>query len=172
MQCCLAFTLDISEVILQFIMDKNIKIALGSDHAGFEIKQMIMEYLRDKGYFFKDFGAFSNESSDYPDYAHPVAKSVENGEYGLGIVVCGSGNGVNMVVNKHQGIRAALCWTKEVAHIARLHNDANICSIPARFIEKSSATDIVEEFLNTGFEGGRHTCRIEKIALQNRTVNT
>ena len=138
--------------------------ALGSDHAGYATKQRIKEYLKEKGFKIKDFGAFSEESSDYPDFAHPVASAVENGEFTFGIVACGSGNGVNMVVNKHEGIRSALCWNKEIAHIVRLHNDANICALPARYITMDEAIEIVDEFIKTGFEGGRHVRRISKIA--------
>jgi ribose 5-phosphate isomerase B len=152
-------------------MDKTITIALGADHAGFKIKQQIKEYLQMKGYSFKDFGANSDEPSDYPDFAHPVACAVEKGEFTYGIVVCGSGNGVNMVVNKYQGIRSGLCWNKEMAHIVRHHNDANICTLPGRFINEDEAREIVDEFLNTEFEGGRHLRRINKMSLKNRPDN-
>ncbi len=148
-------------------MQKKISIAIGSDHAGFYIKQYIIEYLQKKEYIFHDFGTYTSEAADYPDFAHPVACAVENNNFDFGIVVCGTGNGVNMVVNKHKGIRAALCWRKDVAHIVRLHNDANICSLPGRFLKKGEAIDIIEEFLNTGFENGRHLRRINKIGLQN-----
>lgn len=137
--------------------------AIGSDHAGYAIKQKIKEHLNEKGYKIKDFGAFSEEASDYPDFAHPVANAVENMEFTYGIVVCGSGNGVNMVVNKHEGIRSALCWNKEVAHIVRLHNNANICALPGRFINEDEAIEIVDEFVKTDFEGGRHLRRVNKI---------
>jgi ribose 5-phosphate isomerase B len=142
---------------------KNKKIALASDHAGFERKQVVIDYLKDKGIIFKDFGAYSSESSDYADWAHPMASAVESGEYDLGISLCGSGNGINMTVNKHQGIRSALCWTEEIARLARLHNDANILALPARFISDDEAKNMLEIFLTTEFEGGRHIQRIKKI---------
>ncbi len=152
-------------------MKKN-KIAIGSDHAGFQIKQDIIEYLRKKDFVFYDFGTFTDKRADYPDYAHPVGIAIENDEFDIGIVVCGSGNGVNMVVNKYQNVRSALCWKVEVAHLARLHNDANICAIPARFVEKEDALKIVEEFLITEFEGGRHLHRINKIGLFTKRLNS
>jgi ribose 5-phosphate isomerase B len=139
------------------------KVALSSDHAGYELKEKIKLFLKEHGLEFEDFGSYSSESSDYPDFAHPMANAVENGECDLGISVCGSGNGINMTVNKHQGIRAALCWNKEISHLARLHNDANICSLPARFITEKEAMEIIETFMNTSFEGGRHIRRIQKI---------
>ena len=141
------------------------KIALASDHAGYERKQVILKYLSDQGITYKDFGAFSSESSDYPDWAHPMAKAVENGEFDLGISLCGSGNGINMTANKHQKIRSAICWKPEIAELARLHNDANVCALPARFITDDEAIMIVKTFLSTEFEGGRHLRRIEKMPL-------
>ncbi len=145
-------------------MHKEINVAAGSDHAGFYIKQYIIEYFNKKeGYKIKDFGTYSDEPSDYTDYAHAVADEVEKGAYEFGIVICGSGNGVNMAANKHRGIRSALCWNKEIARIVRLHNDANICALPGRYLERNEAIDIVEEFLNTAFEGGRHQRRVKKI---------
>ncbi len=145
-------------------MHKNIKIAIGSDHAGFQIKQNLIEYYNKKdGYEVEDFGTYTEKSSDYPDYAHAVADEVQEGNHKFGIVICGSGNGVNMTANKHQGIRSALCWNREVAGIVRKHNDANICALPGRFITAIQAIEIVEEFLNTDFEGGRHLTRINKI---------
>lgn len=141
------------------------KIAFACDHAGFETKEYLKQLLRKEGYEIKDFGTFSSESSDYPDYAHPMAKAVEDKEYNFGISLCGSGNGINMTVNKHRGIRSALCWNVEIAELARLHNDANICALPARFVTKEIAAKIVEIFLKTEFEGGRHRRRIEKIDL-------
>ena len=147
-------------------MHKKINVAAGSDHAGFYIKQYIIEYFNKKeGYKIKDFGAYSDEPSDYPDYAHAVADEVAKGAYEFGIVICGSGNGVNIAANKHHGIRSALCWNKEIARIVRLHNDANICALPGRYLERNEAIDIVEEFLNTPFEGGRHQLRVNKISL-------
>ncbi|SMO58589.1 ribose 5-phosphate isomerase B [Saccharicrinis carchari] len=138
-------------------------IGLAADHAGFELKEILKTYLLDKGIDCKDFGTYSVQSSDYPDYAHPLATAVENSEVQWGISVCGSGNGINMTVNKHAGIRAALCWNKEISELARSHNNANICSLPARFISNDDAKEIVDIFLNTDFEGGRHQRRIEKI---------
>ncbi len=140
-----------------------LKIAVASDHAGFERKQTVLKYLQEQGIEYRDFGAFSAESSDYPDFAHPLAKAVSNGEFKFGITLCGSGNGINMTANKHQGIRSALCWMTEIAQLARLHNDANICALPARYITDAQAIDIVKVFLATGFEGGRHINRINKI---------
>jgi len=143
-------------------------IAIASDHAGYELKHELIKYLEDKGIEVKDFGTYSSESSDYPDFAHPLADAVESGEYKLGISICGSGNGINMTVNKHQGIRSALCWNEEIARLARAHNDANICALPARFIDDTLAFKIVDIFLSTEFEGGRHLRRIKKIPLQNK----
>jgi ribose 5-phosphate isomerase B len=140
------------------------KIALGSDHAGFNYKNNLIEELEEEGFEAKDFGPIESDSVDYPDFAHPVAKAVEAGEYDLGILLCGSGNGVAMTANKHEGIRAALCWTEELAELARKHNNANILCIPARFIEYELASDIAEIFVNTEFEGGRHQRRVEKIS--------
>lgn len=139
------------------------KIALASDHAGFKLKQEVIKYLKNQGHIVKDFGAFSDNSSDYPDYAHPLASAVENKDFELGISMCGSGNGINITANKHQGIRSALCWTDKIAELARLHNDANICALPARFVTTDQAFKIIEKFLNTKFEGGRHSRRIQKI---------
>lgn len=141
----------------------KIKIGVASDHAGYERKQAVLKYLQEHGIEFKDFGAFSSESSDYPDFAHPLADAVSNGEFEKGITLCGSGNGINMTANKHQGIRSALCWMPEIARLARLHNDANICSLPARFVTNEQAVEIVNVFLETKFEGGRHIGRINKI---------
>lgn len=142
---------------------KNFKIAVASDHAGFERKQAVLKYLQEEGIAYKDFGAFSEESSDYPDFAHPLATAVANNEFDLGITLCGSGNGINMTANKHQGIRSALCWMPEIARLARLHNDANVCAIPARFVSDDEAVEIARVFLTTEFEGGRHIRRINKI---------
>ena len=141
-------------------------IALASDHAGYELKIKIIKYLESLNFEkIKDFGCYSDESSDYPDYAHPLAEAVESGEFEIGISLCGSGNGINMTVNKHQGIRSALCWSVEISRLARAHNNANICALPARFIDEDLAIRIVNEFLNTGFEGGRHLRRIKKIPV-------
>jgi len=142
---------------------KQFKIAIASDHAGYERKQTVMKYLQEQGIEFKDFGAFSSESSDYADFAHPLATAVSNGEFDLGITLCGSGNGINMTANKHQGIRSAICWMPEIAALARKHNDANICALPARYITDEQAIEIVKIFLATQFEGGRHQNRINKI---------
>ncbi|HRW62985.1 MAG TPA: ribose 5-phosphate isomerase B [Bacteroidales bacterium] len=145
-------------------MDNNIGIAC--DHAGFEMKEKLTVFLEKSGYTITDYGTNSTESADYPDFAHPLAEAVENGKHKFGITLCGSGNGINMTANKHQGIRAALCWNNEISELARLHNDANICSLPARFIDFELAKKIVNTFLNTTFEGGRHTRRIEKIPVK------
>ena len=126
---------------------EKLKIAVASDHAGFERKQIVLKYLQEQGFEFKDFGAYSPESSDYPDYAHPLAIAVSAGEYNFGITLCGSGNGINMTANKHQGIRSAICWMPEIAELARLHNDANICALPARYITEEQAIEIVKIFL-------------------------
>ncbi|MCD4795079.1 MAG: ribose 5-phosphate isomerase B [Bacteroidales bacterium] len=141
------------------------KIAFACDHAGFETKEFLIKLLKKQGYETKDFGTYSSESVDYPDYAHPMAKAVENKEYDFGISLCGSGNGINMTANKHQGIRSALCWNEEIAELARLHNNANICALPARFIKRQLAAKIVEIFIKTDFEGGRHIIRTEKIKI-------
>ncbi|NOZ46045.1 MAG: ribose 5-phosphate isomerase B [Chlorobi bacterium] len=144
---------------------KSLKIALACDHAGYKIKEKIKEYLIKAGHNVKDFGTNSEESVDYPDFAHPLARAVENNEYNFGITLCGSGNGISMTANKHQGIRAALCWNVEIAKLARLHNNANVCSIPARFVSPELAIEIVNEFLITGFEGGRHIRRLKKMPV-------
>lgn len=142
------------------------KIAFANDHAGYETKLYLISKLKEEGYEVKDFGCNSTDSVDYPDFAHPMASAVEEGKFDLGISLCGSGNGINMTTNKHQKIRAALCWNVEISELARLHNDANICSLPARFVSKELAYEIVTKFLNTQFEGGRHLNRINKIPLQ------
>ncbi len=140
-------------------------IGLACDHAGYELKEYIKGVLAAKGIQYKDFGCHSTESVDYPDYAHPLASAVESGECSKGIAICGSGNGISMALNKHQGIRAALCWTPELAALARQHNDANVLSMPGRFITKEMGKEITETFLATDFEGGRHQRRIDKIPL-------
>ena len=142
---------------------QELKIAVASDHAGFERKQTVLKYLQEQGIEFKDFGAFSEESSDYADYAHPLAEAITKGEFAMGITLCGSGNGINMTANKHQGIRSAICWMPEIAALARQHNDANVCALPARFITDEQAIEIVRIFMTTVFEGGRHQRRIDKI---------
>lgn len=143
----------------------ELKIAVCSDHAGYELKLQLIDYLSDKAKELKDYGTFSSESSDYPDYAHPMAAAVESKEFDYGISICGSGNGISMTVNKHPGIRAALCWTAEIAQLARLHNDANVLSLPARFVSFEEAKEMVDIFFTTAFEGGRHQKRIDKIPL-------
>jgi ribose 5-phosphate isomerase B len=142
------------------------KIAIGSDHAGYFLKEKLLTYLLKEKHEIKDFGCFSEASVDYADYGHPLANSVASGEYELGISICGTGNGINMTVNKHQGIRSALCWNEEISRLARAHNDANICALPGWFISESEAYLIVKTFLNTPFEGGRHKVRIDKISLK------
>ena len=142
------------------------KIAIGGDHAGFEYKTKLVKELTEKGFEIKDFGPFSADSCDYPDYVHPLAKAVEAGEFEKGIIICGSANGVNMVANKYQGIRSAIAWLTEIAELARSHNDANIVAIPARFVTFETAQEIANTFLVTPFEGGRHQKRVDKIAVK------
>jgi ribose 5-phosphate isomerase B len=140
-------------------------IGLASDHAGFEMKAEIIRFLKENGHEVKDFGAYSQETADYPDFAHPLAIAVENNEVEVGISFCGSGNGINMAANKHKGIRSALCWNREIAKMARLHNDANICALPARYISEHDAKEIIFDFIYTRFDGGRHQKRIDKIPI-------
>lgn len=140
------------------------KIAIGNDHAGPDYKKAIIEFLEKQGHEVTNYGTDSESSVDYPDFGHPVAADIENKKADFGIVICGSGNGIAMTANKHQGVRAALCWTKEIAELARQHNDANVISIPARFTSIPQAVAMVETFLNTAFEGGRHQNRVSKIA--------
>jgi len=142
------------------------KLAIASDHAGFQLKEQLKKYLAEKGYELKDFGTYSEESVDYPDFIHPMAEAVENGEFKLGLIMCGSGNGVAITANKHQGVRAAYCWNEEIARLARMHNDANVCALPARFIAFDYAKVIVDAFLSAEFEGGRHQRRVEKIPVK------
>lgn len=141
------------------------KIGIASDHAGFPLKQFVLEYLREHGYEYKDYGTYSNESCDYPDFGHALANGMEQGEVYPGIGICGSGEGISMTLNKHQSIRAGLAWTPEIAHLIRQHNDANVLVLPGRFIDKDTAKSILDEFFNTAFEGGRHLQRIEKIPV-------
>ena len=158
-----------SIVFFNFVQNlKNIKmkIAIGGDHAGYELKLKVIELLQNKGITVEDFGPYSTDSCDYPDYVHPLAKSVVNQTNDLGIVICGSGNGVNIVANKYQEIRSALCWDVELAFMAKAHNNANVLAIPARYISEELALKIVETFLTTDFEGGRHANRVNKIAIQ------
>lgn len=140
------------------------KVAIGGDHAGFEYKGKLIQKLTSFGYEVKDFGPFSDASVDYPDYVHPLCSAIESGEYEFGVVICGSGNGVAITANKHQGIRAALCWNEDLAALARQHNDANVIALPARFITYELAEKLSETFLRTEFEGGRHQNRVNKIA--------
>jgi len=142
------------------------RISIGNDHAGPEYKKAIVAFLEEKGHEVINHGTDSPESVDYPDFAHPVAEDVESGNVNFGIIICGSGNGIAMSANKHQGIRAAVCWTKEISALARQHNNANIISIPARFTSVHQAVEMVETFLTTEFEGGRHALRVNKIACQ------
>ncbi len=142
------------------------KIAITSDHAGFEKKQLVKDFFQKENIDFEDLGTFSDESTDYPDWGHLVATEVESGKYELGISLCGTGNGINIAANKHQGIRSALCWSEEIAALARQHNDANICALPARFISDDEVIAIVKAFLNSDFEGGRHERRKLKIPIQ------
>lgn len=141
-------------------------IGLASDHAGFELKEFVKKWLEQKGWEYKDFGTYSTASCDYPDFAHPLAQAVEAGECYPGIAICGSGEGISMTLNKHQGIRAALCWMPEIARLARQHNDANVLVMPGRFIDTATADQIMTEFFNTAFEGGRHQARIDKIPVK------
>jgi ribose 5-phosphate isomerase B len=141
----------------------NKKIAIGCDHAGFQLKKVLISHLSEQGWELVDFGCPSEESIDYPDYAHPVAEYVENNN-SLGVLICGSGNGISMSANKHQGVRSAICWTKEIAALARQHNNANILSLPARFITIEEGLKISNTFFSTDFEGGRHERRVNKIS--------
>jgi ribose 5-phosphate isomerase B len=139
------------------------KIAVVSDHAGFILKEKILNFLKKEEFHVTDFGCFSAESVDYPDYAHPLAKAVSSGNFDAGISICGTGNGINMVINKYPEIRGALCWNEEISRLARAHNNANICAMPGRFLSEAEALLIVKTFLSTSFEGGRHQGRIDKI---------
>ena len=149
---------------MQFDLTKP--LAIGSDHAGFEYKAKLVNYLRDeKGIALRDFGTYSADSVDYPDFAHPVANAVESKEYAFGILLCGSANGVAIAANKHEHIRAAICWENELASLARMHNNANILCIPSRFVTLELAMQMVDTFIATAFEGGRHALRVDKIAI-------
>jgi ribose 5-phosphate isomerase B len=145
---------------------KNTKIAIVSDHAGYYLKEKLLDFLIKEKYDVKDFGCPSEEIVDYPDFGHPMANAVAKGDFQLGISICGTGNGINMTVNKHPGIRSALCWNEEIGRLARAHNDANICALPGRFINEAEAYLIVRTFLTTSFEGGKHKRRIDKIPLK------
>ncbi|MEO5942518.1 MAG: ribose 5-phosphate isomerase B [Ferruginibacter sp.] len=140
-------------------------IAIGCDHAGFDCKEDLISFLEAEKRTFKDFGTYNKDSVDYPDFAHPVASAVESGEAAFGILLCGSANGVAITANKHQGVRAAICWGEELAELARKHNNANILCIPARFVRDGDAEKMLDIFMNTAFEGGRHGTRVEKMAL-------
>lgn len=148
------------------LLKTGLPVGLCSDHAGYEMKCIIEGYLESQGIAFEDFGTFSDESCDYADFAHPCAEAVEAGKVYPGIALCGSGNGIGMTLNKHQGIRAALCWEPELARLARAHNDANVLVLPARFIQPATALECVDIFFSTPFEGGRHQRRIEKIPVR------
>lgn len=148
------------------IIKEGKPVALCCDHAGFATMQVVIEYLNREGIAYKNFGTCSTESCDYPDFAHPCAAAVERGECYPGIGICGSGEGISITLNKHQGIRAALCWIPEIASLARRHNDANVLTMPGRFISGDEAVEIVKTFLNTDFEGGRHQRRIDKIPVK------
>ena len=139
-------------------------ISIGSDHAGYEYKQFLMDWLRGEGYEVRDNGTHSKDSVDYPDFAHPVADQVETGEAAFGVLICGSANGVAITANKHSGVRAAICWNEELAQLARGHNDANVLCIPARFVSQELAVEMLRTFMHAAFEGGRHQNRVNKIA--------
>ena len=141
-------------------------VGIACDHAGFPLKQFVLEYLDKKGYGVKDFGTYSDESVDYPDFAHPLAEAIESGEVYPGIGICGSGEGMAITLNKHQGVRAGLVWNKEVAQLIRQHNNANVVVLPGRFIDNKTAEAILDEFFKASFEGGRHERRVKKIAIQ------
>ncbi len=142
------------------------KVGIAADHAGFRLKEYLKKKLSDKGYELYDFGCHSAESCDYPEFGHPMAKALSSNEIDIAFSMCGSGNGINMVVNKHKGIRSALCWNKEITELARAHNDANVCALPARFVSPIIAWQICEIFLSTDFDGGRHQRRINKIPIE------
>ncbi|MDX9728712.1 MAG: ribose 5-phosphate isomerase B [Bacteroidales bacterium] len=144
------------------------KVIIASDHAGFRLKEKLVRWLISSRYEVKDLGCFSEDSVDYPDYAHPLALAVEKGDFDYGITICGSGNGISMASNKHQKIRSAVCWNEEISQLARSHNDANVCALPGRFISEAEAILIVKTFLTTEFEGGRHKRRIDKIPIKSR----
>ena len=146
-------------------MEKKMIIGMASDHAGFELKEYIKKELFSMGYDVKDYGTHSEESVDYPDYAHPLASDISDGKLRIGVLICGTGNGISMTANKHRNVRCALCWEPEIARLARQHNDANVLAMPRRFISKEKALESVKVFLDTDFEGGRHQRRVDKINL-------
>ncbi len=150
---------------MQTVFDKKLPLAIGCDHAGYDYKEAIKRILSEQGWVVEDKGTYSAESTDYPDYAHATATMVGDGKSAVGILICGSANGVCMTANKHRGVRAALCWNEEVTSLARQHNDANIICLPARFISLELAEKMVDVFLSTAFEGGRHQRRVDKMAL-------
>jgi len=141
-------------------------IAIACDHAGYNKKQVILNYLKDNGFEYKDFGCFSEESCDYPNFGHLVGNAIDNGEYEVGITFCGSGQGISMTANKHQAVRSAICWIPEIASLARQHNDSNVCAIPARFVTDDEAIAIVDAFFSAEFEGGRHARRVDLIPIK------
>jgi ribose 5-phosphate isomerase B len=149
---------------MAYVFDLSKPIALGADHAGVAYKKEVIEWLEKKGYQVKDFGTYTSDSVDYPDFAHPTASSVETGEAAFGILFCGSANGVAITANKHAAIRAGLCWLPEIAELTRLHNDANMICVPARFVSIESAIEMINVFMTTAFEGGRHQGRVDKIS--------
>ncbi len=146
-------------------------VGLACDHAGYPLKQFVLDYLNKKGYPVKDFGTYSDESVDYPDFAHPLAEAIEKGEVYPGIAICGSGEGMTMTLNKHKGVRAGLAWCQDVAELIRQHNDANVLVMPGRFIDNKTAEKIMDRFFSASFEGGRHERRVKKIALSTDTDN-
>ena len=146
-----------------YTFDKSKPIAIGCDHAGFDCKEDLISFLEGEKMAFRDFGTFNKNSVDYPDFAHPVADAVESGDYAFGVLLCGSANGVAIAANKHQGVRAAICWGEELAELARKHNNSNILCIPARFVRDGDAEKMLDIFMNTAFEGGRHASRVDKI---------
>lgn len=151
--------------MLPTVFNQQLPLALGCDHAGFELKEAVKKLLQENGWTVEDKGTYSTDSTDYPDYAHPVADMVSTGAASVGVLICGSGNGVCMTANKHAGVRAALCWNEEIAALARQHNDANIICIPARFVSQEQAFSMLDTFLSIAFEGGRHERRVAKMAL-------
>lgn len=156
-----------SKRITKYVNTMEIKtVGVASDHAGYPLKKFVLEYLEEKGYPYKDYGTWSDASVDYPDFGHALAEGIENGEVYPGIAICGSGEGISMTLNKHQQVRAGLCWIPEVAHLIRQHNDANVLVMPGRFIDNNMARKIMDEFFTATFEGGRHQKRVEKIAIK------
>lgn len=152
--------------IEKFRVMKSRKLGMASDHAGFQMKEKVKGYLQSIGYEVVDFGTNSEASVDYADFAHPLASAIENGEFEFGVAMCGSGNGINMTLNHHKGIRSALCWNSEIAALAKQHNNANVCTLPARFVTFEEARNIIDAYLNAEFEGGRHVGRINKIPCE------